>query len=205
MEENAVRMKAYAVTFNEIRVYLSKGYYNGISSQFYIKNIENDELIPLNGDSLNNNGNNGFQEYVFHTNFTMGKVYKIVDAYGLSCYLDFSKLSMCDKFDELYFYDKDDLGNHYTKEKTTFKVWAPLATDVILKVIKWNGETELFPMKRTKKGVYSVEVHEDLELQQYVYLIRHTDHYDVSLDPYSYSSSANGRASIIIDLICALS
>ena len=200
MEESAVRMKAYAVAFDEIRVYLSKGYYNGISSQFYIKNIENDQLIPLNGDSLNNSSQDGFQEYVFHTNFTMGKVYKVVDAYGLSCYLDFSKLSMCEEFDELYFYDHNDLGNQYTKEKTTFKVWAPLATGVILKVMKWNGETELFPMKRQKKGVYFVEVCEDLELEQYVYLIRHTNSYEVTLDPYAYSSSSNGRASIIADL-----
>lgn len=200
MEESAVRMKAYAVAFDEIRVYLSKGYYNGISSQFYIKNIENDELIPLNGDSLNNSSQDGFQEYVLHTNFTMGKVYKVVDAYGLSCYLDFSKLSMCEEFDELYFYDHNDLGNQYTKEKTTFKVWAPLATGVILKVMKWNGETELFPMKRQKKGVYFVEVCEDLELEQYVYLIRHTNSYEVTLDPYAYSSSSNGRASIIVDL-----
>lgn len=200
MEESAVRMKACAVAFDEIRVYLSKGYYNGISSQFYIKNIENDELIPLNGDSLNNSSQDGFQEYVFHTNFTMGKVYKVVDAYGLSCYLDFSKLSMCEEFDELYFYDHNDLGNQYTKEKTTFKVWAPLATGVILKVMKWNGETELFPMKRQKKGVYFVEVCEDLELEQYVYLIRHTNSYEVTLDPYAYSSSSNGRASIIVDL-----
>lgn len=200
MEESAVRMKAYAVAFDEIRVYLSKGYYNGISSKFYIKNIENDELIPLNGDSLNNSSQDGFQEYVFHTNFTMGKVYKVVDAYGLSCYLDFSKLSMCEEFDELYFYDHNDLGNQYTKEKTTFKVWAPLATGVILKVMKWNGETELFPMKRQKKGVYFVEVCEDLELEQYVYLIRHTNSYEVTLDPYAYSSSSNGRASIIVDL-----
>lgn len=200
MEESAVRMKAYAVAFDEIRVYLSKGYYNGISSQFYIKNIENDELIPLNGDSLNNSSQDGFQEYVFHTNFTMGKVYKVVDAYGLSCYLDFSKLSMCEEFDELYFYDLNDLGNQYTKEKTTFKVWAPLATGVILKVMKWNGETELFPMKRQKKGVYFFEVCEDLELEQYVYLIRHTNSYEVTLDPYAYSSSSNGRASIIVDL-----
>lgn len=200
MEESAVRMKAYAVAFDEIRVYLSKGYYNGISSQFYIKNIENDELIPLNGDSLNNSSQDGFKEYVFHTNFTMGKVYKVVDAYGLSCYLDFSKLSMCEEFDELYFYDHNDLGNQYTKEKTTFKVWAPLATGVILKVMKWNGETELFPMKRQKKGVYFVEVCEDLELEQYVYLIRHTNSYEVTLDPYAYSSSSNGRASIIVDL-----
>lgn len=200
MEESAVRMKAYAVAFDEIRVYLSKGYYNGISSQFYIKNIENDELIPLNGDSLNNSSQDGFQEYVFHTNFTMGKVYKVVDAYGLSCYLDFSKLSMCEEFDELYFYDHNDLGNQYTKEKTTFKVWAPLATGVILKIMKWNGETELFPMKRQKKGVYFVEVCEDLELEQYVYLIRHTNSYEVTLDPYAYSSSSDGRASIIVDL-----
>lgn len=200
MEESAVRMKAYAVAFDEIRVYLSTGYYNGISSQFYIKNIENDELIPLNGDSLNNSSQDGFQEYVFHTNFTMGKVYKVVDAYGLSCYLDFSKLSMCEEFDELYFYDHNDLGNQYTKEKTTFKVWAPLATGVILKVMKWNGETELFPMKRQKKGIYFVEVCEDLELEQYVYLIRHTNSYEVTLDPYAYSSSSNGRASIIVDL-----
>ena len=200
MEESAVRMKAYAVAFDEIRVYLSKGYYNGICSQFYIKNIENDQLIPLNGDSLNNSSQDGFQEYVFHTNFTMGKVYKVVDAYGLSCYLDFSKLSMCEEFDELYFYDHNDLGNQYTKEKTTFKVWAPLATGVILKVMKWNGETELFPMKRQKKGVYFVEVCEDLELEQYVYLIRHTNSYEVTLDPYAYSSSSNGRASIIVDL-----
>ena len=200
MEESAVRMKAYAVAFDEIRVYLSKGYYNGISSQFDIKNIENDQLIPLNGDSLNNSSQDGFQEYVFHTNFTMGKVYKVVDAYGLSCYLDFSKLSMCEEFDELYFYDHNDLGNQYTKEKTTFKVWAPLATGVILKVMKWNGETELFPMKRQKKGVYFVEVCEDLELEQYVYLIRHTNSYEVTLDPYAYSSSSNGRASIIVDL-----
>ena len=89
--ESAVRMKAYAVAFDEIRVYLSKGYYNGISSQFYIKNIENDELIPLNGDSLNNSSQDGFQEYVFHTNFTMGKVYKVVDAYGFKLLFRFFK------------------------------------------------------------------------------------------------------------------
>ena len=42
MEETAIRMKAYAVNFNEIRVYLSKNYYNGISSKFYLKDFEED-------------------------------------------------------------------------------------------------------------------------------------------------------------------
>lgn len=200
MEENAVRMKAYATSFNEIRVYLSKGYYNGISSKFYMKDIENDELLPLNGDFLNDQTTSDFQEYVFHINFKMGKVYKVVDAYGLSCYLDFSKLSMCEEFDELYYYDHDDLGNQYTPEKTTFKVWAPLSTGVILKIMKHDGTTQLFPMKREIKGVYQVCVEGDLELQQYVYLIRHVNSYEVTTDPYAYASSSNGRASIIVDL-----
>ena len=47
MEPNAIRMKAIAINFNEIRVYLSKNYYNGISSKFYLKDLESDELILL--------------------------------------------------------------------------------------------------------------------------------------------------------------
>lgn len=199
MEENAVRMKAYAVSFNEIRVYLSKNYYNGISSRFYIKDIETDELILLNGDALNESSESGYQEYVFHISFTMGKMYKIVDAYGLSCFLNFSKVGLCKEFDELYYYDKDDLGNTYTKEKTTFKVWAPLSTGVILKV-KHNGETFLYSMKRGLKGVYTYTVDGDLENARYFYLIRHGEVYERSLDPYAYSSASNGRASIVVDL-----
>ena len=52
MEPNAIRMKAIAINFNEIRVYLSKNYYNGISSKFYLKDLESDELILLTGDAL---------------------------------------------------------------------------------------------------------------------------------------------------------
>ena len=98
MEETAIRMKAYAVNFNEIRVYLSKNYYNGISSKFYLKDFEEDELLLLTGDALNSNDNPDYQEYAFHISFKMGKVYKIVDAYGLSCFLDFSRLSLCKEF-----------------------------------------------------------------------------------------------------------
>jgi len=200
MEETAIRMKAYAVNFNEIHVYLSKNYYNGISSKFYLKNLETDELKLLSGDSLENSRIPGFQEYVFHTSFKMGRVYKIVDAYGLSCFLDFSWLSFCKEFDDLYFYEGNDLGSHYTKEKTTFKVWAPLSTGVILKVIKRDGKDYLYPMERQLKGVYTCEVEDDLELCHYFYLIKHAGSYDISMDPYAYSSSSNGRTNIIVDL-----
>lgn len=199
MEENAIRMKAYAKNFSEIRVFLSQNYYNGISSKFYLKDFDSDEISLLSGDAIEKSSMPGYQEYVFHVSFKMGRVYRIIDAYGLSCLLDFSKLSMCSAFDDLYYYDGNDLGSTYTKEKTVFKVWSPLSTGVILKLMK-DGKTFLYPMEREEKGVYKCEVEGDLELYRYVYLIRHTDTYQTSLDPYAYASTSNERASIVVDI-----
>lgn len=200
MEENAVRMKAFAVNFHEIRVYLSKDYYQGISSKFYLKDLETDKLTLLQGDALDS-FDCDYQEYSLTTFFQMGKVYKIVDAYGLTCFLDFSRLSMCKEFDDLYYYDGHDLGCTYTKEKSVFKLWAPLATGVILKVHRIKEKkVELYPMTRGLKGVYHCEVNGDLENDHYFYLVKHAGDYDIAMDPYAYSSSSNGRTNIIVDL-----
>ncbi len=198
MEESAVRMKAYTVNFNEIRVYLSKNYYNGISSKFYLKDLWTDKITLLQGDALESSNSN-FQEYALHTTFEVGRVYKILDAYGLTCFLDFSKLSMCKEFDDIYYYDGDDLGCTYTKEKCSFKVWSPLSTGIILKIIKGNQEY-LYPMTRGDKGVYHYSVDGDLENAQYFYLVKHAGNYEITMDPYAYSSSSNGRTNIIVDL-----
>lgn len=199
MEDNRVRLKAYAINFNEIRVLLSTGYYNGMSSKFYLKDMQRDDLILLSGDALERSHNSEYQEYILHTTFEVGKVYRIFDEYGLSCTLDFTRLSLCDEFDDKFYYGKDDLGSHYTKNKTVFKVWAPLATEVILKVIH-NGKTELYSMIREDKGVHSYTLKGDYEGAQYFYLVRHVESYLVTLDPYAYASSANGRSSIVVDL-----
>lgn len=199
MEENAVRMKAYAVNFNEIRVYLSDNYYNGVSSKFYLKDVFNEELLLLNGDALQSSQYPGFKEYKFMVNFHMGRVYKVVDAYGLSCFLDFSKLSMCKEFDELYYYDGHDLGCHYTKERTTFKVWSPLSTGLILKVIKDNQDY-LFPMQRGSKGVYYVTIEGDWENAEYFYLVKIAGSYTITMDPYADAMTSNGRTCVIVDM-----
>ena len=199
MEPTGIRMLAYAVNIDEIRVFLSKDYYNGISSKFYLKDLKEDELTLLQGDALHKSSKEGFQEYVFHASFQIGRVYKIVDGYGLSCTLDYSKLSLSEEFDELYYYDGDDLGSHYTKEYTTFKVWAPLATSVILKTVL-DGEVNLYQMKRGQKGVFSKKVKGDLDGCHYFYLVKNSEDYEIALDPYAYSGSSNGRSSIVVDL-----
>lgn len=39
-------------------------------------------------------------------------------------------------FDDKYFYANDDLGSTYSKEKTTIKLWSPIATKVTLRLYK---------------------------------------------------------------------
>ncbi len=197
MQRESIRMFAYAISFDEIKVYLSKGYYNGISSKFYLKNVETNENILLHGDA--GGEENGFNTYYFHVSFEVGKSYRISDAYGLTCFLSFEKLPLCKEFDEHFSYDGNDLGSQYTKSYTTFKVWAPVATSVTLK-LKKEDNILLFPMQRRKRGVFFTRVYRDLELYEYTYLIGNNDVTIETCDPYAYASTSNQRSSIIVDL-----
>lgn len=198
MEQNAVRMVAYATGFDEIKVYLSKNYYDGISNKFYLKNLKSDEIELLSGDVNPNNEEAGFRIYTLNASFEIGSVYRVVDAYGLSCFLDFTRLSLVEEFDDLYYCDGDDLGCHYTKEECTFKVWSPLSTGIILKTI-YHGEEVLYPMKRGDKGVYSITLKGDFEGMHYFYLVKFAGNYDIAMDPYAYATSSNGRTCIVVD------
>lgn len=115
MQRESIRMYAYAIDFDLIKVDLSLNYYNGISSQYYLKNLDTSEVKILKGEATEKE--NGFQSYLLHTDFSVGTRYKVFDNYGLACFLDFSQLSMSKDFDDHFYYDGDDLGSYYTKKK----------------------------------------------------------------------------------------
>ena len=198
MERNAVRMMAYAHNFNTIKVYLAKNYYGGISHKFYLKNLLTDEIEELSGDVSPDKEEEGYRIYLLSASFELGNVYKVLDAYGLSCFLSFSRLPMDEEFDDVYYYDGDDLGCTYTKEQCTFKVWAPTSTGIILKTIV-RGEDILYPMKREEKGVYTVTLKGDWEGMHYFYLVKFAGRYDIAMDPYALATSSNGRTCIVVD------
>ena len=190
-------MYAYAIDFDLIKVNLSLNYYNGISSQYYLKNLDTSEVKILKGEATEKE--NGFQSYLLHTDFSVGTRYKVFDNYGLACFLDFSQLSMSKDFDDHFYYDGDDLGSHYTKEKTTFKVWAPLSTEVVLKIWK-DEDLHYYPLERGDKGVYSTTIKKDLDGYEYVYIIGMNEESTETADPYAYSCTANMHSSVVIDL-----
>ena len=118
----------------------------------------------------------------------------MVDNYGLSAILQYVRLSELDDFDELFYYD-GKLGPLYQKEKTTFKVWAPTALEVMVKV-----GNEAYQMERKEKGVFEVTIQGDLDNQEYNYLIRHHKSFHETLDLYAYASNANSNSNIVIDV-----
>lgn len=103
-------------------------------------------------------------------------------------------------FDKDYYYDGDDLGFSYTKEATTFKVWAPLASKVSLFIRKTKDDTFItYKMKREDKGVYSITLVGDYEGYFYRYQITNSGLSFITTDPYGKASSANGKDSAVID------
>ena len=60
-----------------------------------------------------------------------------------------TKIFTTTEFNEQYFYDGDDLGSIYSKDKTTFRVWSPLATKVTLLLYDKGYKVYSYTLYRT--------------------------------------------------------
>ncbi len=111
--------------------------------------------------------------------------------------------------DEIYnTYDKDDLGFTYSKEETTFKVWAPAASQVLLKLYSTGSYQEdgatVLSIKQMKKddatGVWSKTIQGDLHGVYYTYLIQNGEKINETQDVYSKATGVNSARSMVVDL-----
>src|SRR5690606_9147982 len=98
------------------------------------------------------------------------------------------------------------LGAIYNKEKTTFRVWAPLASELTLNLYNQghpnydrlgNPNQELLPYEthdfvKIENGAWEVEVDGDLDAKYYTFTVTNYDITSEVTDPYSYSTGANG-------------
>ncbi len=191
-------MVAFLDRVDRICVYVDCNYYQGNVSAFYLVNVDTQTVEVLQIDE-------SFQRDNTHVYFLkvdevkLGYAYEIRNNYGLVRSLEPRGIVNDPLFDTYYAYTDDDLGSYYTKEKTTFKVWTPLACRVYLEYIK-NDEIHTKQMKRTG-SIYEVTVEDDLDGCNYNYVVSHNGrNYSACVDPYGYSSSENGRYSCVIDL-----
>ncbi|MDD2398334.1 MAG: type I pullulanase [Bacilli bacterium] len=126
----------------------------------------------------------------------LGRDYKIVtEHYGTGA-LDVSNAPTFEDFEDKYFYDGDDLGAVYSKEATTFTLWAPLASRVYVKIMQ-RGHISYHWMKRLDKGIYRVKIAQNLDRAEYLYGVTNNGLMVETPDPYARATTANGQSSVV--------
>ena len=116
-----------------------------------------------------------------------------------------------DSFNELYYYD-GDLGALYSAKETTFRVWSPASSKIVLRIYdngtptsvskeKGSDACEEVEMTKGEKGTYETTVSGNLEGKYYTYVAfnnKYPDGMEI-VDPYAKAAGVNGLRGMIVD------
>lgn len=110
-----------------------------------------------------------------------------------------------EEFESKYTYDGDDLGATWTKDATTFRVWAPTAEAVSVNLYKGGSESnnnliESIEMKADVNGTWVVTKEGDLNGVFYTYTVTINGKKTEACDPYARATGVNGKRAMVIDL-----
>jgi pullulanase len=189
---------AYLDNMRVITILLPFSYHNGHSSLFFLSN--GDRKYPLDikekiilEDSI---------KYVCHlpTSLSFGLTYWIVDEFKGRTDLQIGSVIRTEEFDQLFFYDGQDLGVVYQPEHSQFKIWAPTATNVRIKLSPLNGTLEKYDMNREGNGVWTLKKNGDLDGYRYTFLVCVNLRWQEVVDPYAVAVTANGEEGVIVNL-----
>lgn len=109
------------------------------------------------------------------------------------------------RFVQEYGYDGDDLGANWSPKATTFKLWAPTAEQVQLKLYRsgtvgTDDLIETVTMKPGKQGIWTAVVKGNRHGQYYTYLVKVNGNTVEAVDPYTRTTGVNGGRGMVIDL-----
>ena len=120
-----------------------------------------------------------------------------------------------EEFNEKYNYEGTDLGSTVNADgSTTFKVWAPTATNVVLDLYEKGNEFDAdnkpivgsakdaykhVEMTRGEYGVWSVTVTETGHGTYYTYSVTTALGTETATDPYGKGAGLNGNRSMVVD------
>ncbi|WP_456273698.1 type I pullulanase [Bacillus sp. AK031] len=194
------RFFAYLDEMKTVTILLPHSYFEGNSSAFYIREGDSEklplktvEMIPLQEQN----------KYICSLNFSpeLGKTYYIEDSHGNETDLQIGAVIRTDEFDEEYFYGGNDLGVTLESERTVFKVWAPTATGVLLKLTGPDMKSqEKHEMVRGEKGVWTFSLNRNADGFFYRFLTCINLNWQEAVDPYAKSVSLDSRWGAVVDL-----
>ena len=172
-----------------------------IGSLDQIRVLDGDRALPLEGlSSLGNEVVSG--TITLGERVDLSRSYTVeIEGYGSAPAVPTDIFDSAEFVAE-YVYDGDDLGAVIRGGKTVFKLWAPTASAVTLRLFEKGDGGEPFaqvPMEKGARGVWSAE-----------YACGHGTYYTYSVttclgtqeavDPYARSAGVNGERGMVVDL-----
>ncbi|MDE7295647.1 MAG: hypothetical protein K2N84_00085, partial [Clostridia bacterium] len=109
------------------------------------------------------------------------------------------------EFKDNYVYD-GKLGVELTASETTFRLWAPTASEVVLNLYAaGNGGSaeKTVPLTKGEKGVWSYTENASLAGKYYTYTVTTSAGKQTAVDPYAVSAGRNGDRGMILDMSTA--
>lgn len=188
--------EAYLEDFHEISILVSKKYHNGNINSFYA--VSKHETLPL--EIMHKETFETVKKYIVRfTGFIkLNEYVEVIDEHGARSELFSGQVVRTELFDELFYYDGDDLGVTYKKDASVFKIWTPVAKRVNV-LLKDGDDYKAVPMHYTNQGVWRVRIAGDLDGQAYLYEAYVNGKMRRFTDPCAISSDANGHHSYVID------
>ena len=132
----------------------------------------------------------------------LSKTYKVViEGYGEKPVVP-TKIFDSKYFIENYTYDGDDLGAVINGDKTTFKVWAPTASKVVLNLFESGHEGKAYKQVEMAKGDKGVWSYTEAcgHGTYYTYTVTTSVGTQEAVDPYAKAAGLNGNRGMVVDL-----
>ncbi|WP_100332091.1 type I pullulanase [Bacillus xiapuensis] len=189
---------AYLDQMDIITIILPPAYYSGRSDRFFLERGDDMlELEVLETDQVKEGIKYSCRSPIQPE---FGRAHTILDERFMRTDLQIGTVVRTPEFDEAFYYGGADLGASYTPERTCFRVWAPTATEVLLKYKRQNSsDVSYLPMTRIRRGVYEAAVAADLEGACYRYHVCVNNQWHETGDPYAKAVSLHSEWSCIID------
>ncbi|HJV17600.1 MAG TPA: type I pullulanase, partial [Bacillales bacterium] len=189
---------AYLDEMEVITIILPETYHNGQASAFHLTSLL--QKIPLKIKKKTRNGLYMKYTCCLSEEISFHNTYWVVDEHGRKTDLQFGAVIRTARFDEMFYYDGDDLGVCFEETQTQFKLWAPIAAQVELKLYSPNGSLyEVYQMKREAKGIWTVLICQNLEYSRYIFRVNVNQKWHEAIDPYAIAVTPNGEMGVIVN------
>ncbi len=165
-----------------------------------VKVFEGDREIAVTGlSTLGRDASYGYIE--LGEDLSLSGSYRVeIEGYGSKTVMP-TKIFDSEAFAELYHYD-GELGAILEGNKTTFKVWAPTASRVVLNLFEAGDGVDAYKtvdMILGEKGVWS-HTEECGSGTYYTYTVTTSAGTQEAVDPYAKAAGVNGKRGMVIDL-----